>query len=324
MKNTAKKTSILLIVAFLILMFVSIGFVLAAEKCLDSCTVTKPVKKGPDVVIGISTLPDANNNWPIVVNEPGTYSCDNPTSGITDNYPCLVWPYQCENDCELINKGSIFISNCCGNPIEILWTNHGDPLSDTFECDSNNNNYFPDTCSGYQLRLPNASGSTPSLLFWFATPTGIGSDMVDIKISTSQEDITCMTGIRGPGCSVPVPPVRVEPRVQCFQFIAETNNGPKVQTWYAEWAGTDPCAVDVWAAYEIDGIPVACSDVKTLGNKLTGEDLGDITITIDDEPQALTEALTNNSQCNEGWLRFTDAGGTNIRCYYSGGRKYCF
>lgn len=133
--------------------------------------------------------------------------------------------------------------------------------------------------------------------------------------------------IPGPGCAkLPcepvIPPVRIEPRVQCFQFTADTDNCKKAQTWYATWAGTDPCAVDVYVA---DGI-VACDiEPDIYGNtpfeKLIGEDLNDITI----DGQPLTEALTSNSQCSEGWLRFTDPDtGCNLRCYYSGGRKYCY
>jgi hypothetical protein len=130
--------------------------------------------------------------------------------------------------------------------------------------------------------------------------------------------------IPGPGCAkLPcepiIPPVRIEPRVQCFQFTADTDKCQTAQTWYATWAGTDPCAVDVYVA---DGI-VPCDITKSENgySQLSGEDLNDITI----EGLPLTEALTNNSQCSEGWLRFTDPKTEcNLRCYYSGGRKYCY
>jgi hypothetical protein len=135
--------------------------------------------------------------------------------------------------------------------------------------------------------------------------------------------------IPGPGCTLnencPVPKVRVEPRVQCFQFVAETDECSTDQTWYAEWDGSDPCAVDVWAAQGI----VACNQMKNDGLKLQGEELGDIKLVFEDGSQTieqpLTEAINNNSQCSEGWLRFTDpTTGCNKRCYYSGGKRYCF
>lgn len=133
--------------------------------------------------------------------------------------------------------------------------------------------------------------------------------------------------VAGPGCAEaecpppPPPQVRVEPRRQCYQFIAEpTPLCPEQQssTWLAEWDGTDPCAVEVWAAY---GNDVTCDTVKTVGTKLTGADLNTI---LDENGHNLSDYITNNSLCNEGWLRFVGADGCNQRCYVSGGKKYCF
>lgn len=314
MENMAK-TSILLIVALLIATFLSTGSVLAAETCQETCIIAVD-KKGNMETIEI--LPDAFGQWPIVVTEPGDYSC-----GDLNNYPCLVWAYQCITPpCNNLTKVHILIPNCCDNPIQIL---DGSPEYQIIECD-NNNAAFPNSCSGYEIRMDSISGSTPPTtgLFWFATQHGIDTNMIDLLFPTVAPNNACQTGIKGPKCTTPIPPVRVEPRVQCFQFIAETNNGPKVQTWYAEWDGTSPCAVDVWAATEVNGVPVPCSEVKIPANKLEGKELGHIKIDVDGVEQSLTEALTNNTQCNEGWLRFTDESGTNIRCYYSGGRRYCY
>ncbi|MEA3470776.1 MAG: hypothetical protein U9R24_03565 [Thermodesulfobacteriota bacterium] len=314
MKNMAK-ASILFMVALLIATFATTGSVLATETCQEYCSL---YSKSGDITIAI--LPDANNNqWPVVVNEAGSYRCDDPSNPNSDNYPCLAWPYQCiDGPCEKITKGNILIPNCCDKPIEILWTSHGDPSLDITTCDEKTE--FPNVCSGYQLLLPNNAGSTPGLIFWFTTPEGIGTNMIDITVPIQSKPTTCLTGIKGPGCNTPIPPVRVEPRVQCYQFIADTDNCQPAQTWYAKWAGTDPCAVDVWVA---DGI-VACSEFPTGFNLLTGQPLSDIKIVVGEDEQLLTEALTNNSQCSEGWLRFTDpATGCNVRCYYSGGRRYC-
>lgn len=316
MENMAK-TSILLIVALLIATLVSTGSVLAAETCQEDCSV---YTKFGDITVKI--LPDANSQWPVVVNERGDYSCDDTSLPANpDNYPCLAWPYQCfSGPCSKITKGKIFIPNCCDKPIEILWTSHGAPSGDITTCDTGSS--FPNVCSGYELLLPNNAGSEPGLIFWFTTPKDIGTNMIDITIPIQSKDTTCLTGIKGPGCNTPIPPVRVEPRVQCYQFTADTDNCQTAQTWYAEWAGTDPCAVDVWAA---NGI-VSCDLVKSTGSKLQGEALGNIKIEVSTGVyQPLTEALTNNSQCSEGWLRFTNPDtGCNVRCYTSGGRKYCF
>ena len=315
MRNIAK-TSILLMAALLIAALVSTGSLLAAETCQENCSV---YTKFGDITIKI--LPDANNRWPVVVDAPGPeYRCDDPSTPNPDNYPCLAWPYQCfSGPCEKITKGSILIPNCCDKPIEILWTSHGNPLQDIMTCD-HSQSAFPNVCSGYEIELPNQAGGNPGLIFWFTTPEGIGTNMIDITFPIQSKLTTCLTGIKGPGCNTPIPPVRVEPRVQCYQFTADTDNCQVAQTWYAEWAGTDPCAVDVWA---VDGI-VPCDQVKVPANKLLGEALDDIKITVDGVEQPLTEALTNNSKCSEGWLRFTDPEtGCNVRCYYSGGRRYC-
>lgn len=136
--------------------------------------------------------------------------------------------------------------------------------------------------------------------------------------------------IPAPGCAVvecpppPPPEVRVEPRRQCYQFIAETQppscpEPAQSSTFLAEWDGGEPCAVEVWAAY---GDSWTCDNVKIDENILTGEDLFD---TVKDESgNKLSEYRTNNSQCDEGWLRFVDENGCNKRCYVSGGKKYCY
>ena len=119
--------------------------------------------------------------------------------------------------------------------------------------------------------------------------------------------------------------VRVEPKVQCYQFTAESDKCQREQTWFIQWTGSDPCAVDVWVA---DGI-VPCLDFdfgeKKLFKKLRADDLRDITISVNGKVQVLTEALNNNSRCNAGWLRFVDPEtGCNVRCYTSGGKRYCY
>lgn len=300
--------------ALFIGVFIVVGFALSADECQDECSFT--TKKGDVVEIGV--LPDSNNNWPIEVTAPGgEFSC-----GASENYPCLAWPYQClgdenGNNCEAINKQSIFISNCCGKPIEILAASDAATIR---ECEDTGS-LFPNMCSGYELRIPSTSGNSPGeTLFWFTTPKDVGTDMVDIMVSTGSIDVPCIAGIKGPGCSTPIPPVRVEPRVQCFQFTADTDNCSIAQTWYLKWAGTGPCAVEVHVA---EGI-VPCSDFPNGFVKLESEPLGDITINVDGDDQVLTEALINNSACDEGWLRFVDSFGCNVRCYYSGGRRYCY
>jgi hypothetical protein len=290
---------------------------LAADICQDQCTVD--TKFGP---ISIAILPDSNNQWPVVVKEPGDYRCDDPNSTDPYAYPCLAWPFQClSGPCEKIANGFILIPNCCDKPIEILWTSHGSPPSNIFECDNRTSN-FPNVCSGYELRLPNQSGSNPARIFWFTTPEGIGTNMIDIVFPIQGKPTTCLKGIKGPGCNTPIPPVRVEPRRQCYQFIAEQPpecpNSSVQSTWLAEWSGTEPCAVEVWAAY---GDNWNCDNVKTNANKLEPEDLG----TIQDNGQILSDYITNNSLCNEGWLRFEEPEtGCNKRCYVSGRKKYCF
>jgi len=140
--------------------------------------------------------------------------------------------------------------------------------------------------------------------------------------------------IPGPGCAkveyCPKPKTRVEPRSQCWQFTAETDQCGVASTWYVEWteAGGE-CAVKAWAC---DGI-VDCGKVKDNAGgivtvpeteivcwELDAEPLFDI-VTTDNE--TLDAALTGNSQCPELWLRFVDDIGCNERCYVSGGVKYC-
>lgn len=127
--------------------------------------------------------------------------------------------------------------------------------------------------------------------------------------------------VPGPGCAVLLEPVRVEPRRQCFEFIAEGENEgctqPENSVWLAEWSGEDACAVDVWAAY---GDEWTCDNVKTEANKVEGDSLSTIT---DENGNSLSDYRINNSTCDEGWLRFTNEGGCNARCYVSGGRRYC-
>lgn len=281
--------------------------------CPDQCSFTAKVG-GNQVEIIIAIRPDSNNQWPIVVNAPGgNYSC-----GDIANYPCLAWPYTCLQNCEKIGKQSILISDCCGKPIEILDSNFGGGF--ITECNGDDY-YWPNTCSGYQYNINSVSGNKPGeVLFWITTPMGTGTDEIDLNFAINSTRYPCFASIKGPGCSSTLPPVRVEPRVQCYQFVAETDNCTGAQTWYAQWAGTDPCAVDVWVA---DG-SVPCDNFPNGFTQLTGESLGDISILVNGASQPLTEALINNSACNEGWLRFTDENGCNVRCYYSGGRRYCY
>jgi hypothetical protein len=290
--------------------------IMAADECRDQCSFG-PVKiSGNNYTnITIATLPDGGQ-WPIVVkDDSGVYKCGDP-----DDYPCLAWAYTCLNDCEKINKQSILISNCCGKPVEILASSH--TAFETKECDDDGF-FWPNSCSGYQITLNNTSGNIPGqLLFWFTTPMGTGTDMVDMNFSTRQDDLPCNFGIKGPGCSTAIPPVRVEPRRQCYQFTAEQPpdcpNSSVQSTWLAEWSGTEPCAVEVWAAY---GDQWDCDNVRRDENIVPPEDLG----TIQDNGQILSDYITNNSLCNEGWLRFEEPEtGCNKRCYVSGRKKYCF
>lgn len=128
--------------------------------------------------------------------------------------------------------------------------------------------------------------------------------------------------IPGPGCAKVCEPqaTRVEPRTQCWQFIAEEDQCAVTDsTWYAEWNEGDPCAVDVWVC---TGIQDCGPSVKTnpACTKLSPEALGDIEV----DGETLTAVLTNNSQCDETWFRFIDENGCNKRCYVSGGKKYCY
>jgi len=243
------KTSMFFTVALLITTFVFTGAILAAEpSCPTGCTASIITKKGT-ITVDLATLPDNNGNWPVVVNEPGTYSCDDPGLGVTDNYPCLAWPYQCtsEGTCQNLNKATILISKCCNKPIEILWTSHGSPIADTFQCTEG---VYPDNCSGFQLRLPNNSGSNTGMVFWFTTPTDVGTDLIDIMASLKDGDVPCLAGIQGPGCSSPTETVRIEPVDQCFEFSAD-GDCHNSSTWLLRWRDPmKPCSVDVWAAYD--------------------------------------------------------------------------
>ena len=137
--------------------------------------------------------------------------------------------------------------------------------------------------------------------------------------------------IPGPGCAkvqCPAPATRVEPRSQCWQFIAEEDQCETDTTWYAEWTEGDECAVRVWACSGI----IACDRGTIISNtdpnnpnaicrELDPQALSDIT----SGGEILTALLTSNSQCSEVWARFVDQNtGCNIRCYVSGGKKYCF
>ena len=119
---------------------------MAADTCQDECSFG-PVKiSGNNYVnITIAIFPDTNGNWPIVVNEPGVYSCGEDPN----NYPCLAWAYTCLNDCAKINKQSILISNCCGKPIEILDSTEGQSYIDCDNADS----LWPNSCSGSELKI---------------------------------------------------------------------------------------------------------------------------------------------------------------------------
>lgn len=141
--------------------------------------------------------------------------------------------------------------------------------------------------------------------------------LLDAKLGFLRGDLRVIAQACPPD-PCPLPAQRVEPRTQCFQFIAEDDPCRPDSTWYAEWTEGDECAVRVWAC---DGI-VDCADVKTHADctELIGESLYDITI----DGETLTDFLTNNSECDEGWLRFVDEIGCNRRCYVSGGKRYCY
>jgi len=302
----------------------SAGFDTVEKVCQDNCNAQS---FEPFESLGVRVKPNNKGQWPIVVeseNDPGVYRCDNPNSPNAGNYPCLAWPYDWYrfSGPNNLKNAHVLVPNCCGQKIDILWTSAGEP--EEYECD-NSESKFKNVCSGFELRLMDASEGT-SGTFWFTTPDHVASNMIDISFGEDNGDdeifSPCLYGIKGPGCS-PVADVRVEPRSQCWQFTAEENlNCPEAQdqTWYAEWAGSDPCAVDVWVA---DGI-VPCGQVQQQGTKLKGEPLDDITLTFDNVEQSLKEALDTNSRCSEGWLRFIDEQGCNARCYRSGGRRYCY
>ena len=322
--RTRSKKSILFTIVWGLVSLILIAPAIALEPCQpDKCTVIGK-KFTPFDIITVPLLPDGP--FPIVLNEPlwieGTsdqyFRCDDPNNPNPNNYPCLLWNYACFGDtCNKIAAVYSMIPKCCNNPIELLWSSSGSP--DIYQCDSTVYD-GPEICSAEALRITPVSGPEGPL-YWFTTQMDVEHNVMDIIVKTGEGYITCKQSIAGPGCKDPTPPVRVEPRVQCYQFTAETDNCQTEQTWYAQWAGTNPCAVDVWVA---DGI-VPCSAFPDGFTKLEGEALGDITIVVDGEEQVLTEALTNNSQCDEGWLRFTDPEtGCNKRCYYTGGVKYCY
>jgi hypothetical protein len=291
--------------------FMLASFAIAQEEPCQplSCKVT--AKRD---VFDIAIIPDDEGLFPIEVSGED-YCGSNP-----EDSPCLLWQYECLGaDCNNIGKIWVQIPICCKNPIEILKVqNTADPLSLLSYCYDDNNP--GKTCNSAGLRVTPVSGGEGPLT-WFTTKKDVEYNVIDIFAQVGSEYLTCVNAIAGPGCKDKIPEVRVEPRVQCYQFTADNDNCQRAQTWYAQWAGTNPCAVDVWVA---DGI-VPCSDFPEGFTNLTGEELGDITINVNGTDQILTEAITNNSQCDEGWLRFVDPGtGCNKRCYYTGGTKYCY
>ena len=306
--RTLSKYLIFFTGTFFLSSFMLASFAIAQEEPCQPISCNINAKKD---AFDIAIMPDDEGLFPIEVS--GVDYCgSNP-----EDSPCSLWQYQCVgSDCNNIGKIWFQIPACCENPIEILNTSNGEP-NFSYCTESNNPTGF---CAGVSIiHTPVAGGE--GFLFWFTTPKSVKYNLIDLVVQVGGEYLPCLSAIAGPGCPDPVPEVRVEPRVQCYQFTADNDNCQRAQTWYAQWAGTNPCAVDVWVA---DGI-VPCSDFPTGFTKLQGEELGDITINVNGTDQILTEAITNNSQCDEGWLRFVDQEtGCNKRCYYTGGTKYCY
>lgn len=328
MKNRSK-TIILFVAAVVIATLASTGAVMAQE-CQGDCSV---YTKFGNIKISSQPLgadPDNPDPWPIVVEDnSGPYSCGSDPN----NYPCLAWAYHCvEGNCEKITKVSILIPNCCDRPISILYTSKGPPTDEMIKTCDESQSSFQNACSGYELRLTDISGNNPPPegIFWFTTPAGIGTNIIDFTFPIQGKDTTCLTGITGPGCNTPAPKVRVDPVTQCYQFYAENQptdcpNSP-YSTWVAKWDAGDPCAVTVWMKYGLDSNdePWSCQNVIDTTTPLTPEELGDIKIDVGGGVyKDLKEYKINNSLCHVGWLQFVDSSGCNVRCYTSGGRRYC-
>ncbi len=99
-------------------------------------------------------------------------------------------------------------------------------------------------------------------------------------------------------------PVRVEPVEKCYHFVAEEDAcGHKSSTWLIKWTTAgDPCAVEVYAAY--DNTPeLDCVTVKK--HKLKKRNLVDFGLY--DFEHKKTRKITNfplaNAECNEIWVR---------------------
>ena len=239
------------------------------------------------------------------------------------------WNYTIENisspgDLTGLNFFAMLIPDCCNGSININFTESTPdniqyfPVAEgetTLNFGRYNQQAFvikgtPDSSAVWELVTTSNTMTTTTALFKFGKGKG---DSVSVEVP-------------GPGCAKVCerPAVRVEPRRQCYQFIAETQPAScpepaQSSTFLAEWDGGEPCAAEVWAAY---GDGWTCDNVKIEANILTGEDLFD-TVT-DESGHKLSEYRTNNSQCDEGWLRFVDENGCNTRCYVSGGKKYCY
>lgn len=113
--------------------------------------------------------------------------------------------------------------------------------------------------------------------------------------------------IPGPGCTpiinCPVPETRVDPREQCFVFTSKCDDGTEqVNTWTMKWDGSDPCAVEVKVAEGTPGSPQPCGTGEVIEGEVFGNDIYFKGEGIPDQP--LSDALINNSACDEGWLRF--------------------
>lgn len=303
--------SVLFIGVFLMILLFSAGTVMSQQPCQpEQCTVT--AKRD---IFDIAIMP-LSVDGPFPSEVTGSDYCG------SNEDECLLWRYQCiGDDCNNIGKVWVQIPICCDNPIEILWTSDGDPTDIINMCDADNNPGF--TCDSKGLRVTPVAGGE-GVLIWFSTRKDVKYNLIDMIAQVGSEYITCKSAIAGPGCSEPVPDVRVEPVTQCYQFIAENQVGctnPAKSTWLAKWYESNPCAIEVFAAYGDDW---DCGNVEHSSNKLTPESSEDIKLQVaPDVYRTLLEYRVNNAQCNTGWYQFVDEAGCNVRCYTVNSVRFC-